>query len=125
MGVAEYIVKIIYRQWTLLVCDTVVTSNVVSMGTMLYLLNRTDLFSAAFVEYSGKSEWSKLDVIRFLGESGVTFPRGKITKRPLMEKYIRGRGLKGAVDKVGQKTGAWIQPCSLKGKSVFVGIVRG
>ncbi len=63
--------KIKYQRWTPLVCAVVVVSNIISMGILLYLLNRPDLFSSELITFVQGVDWGSLDVLRFMGKGGI------------------------------------------------------
>lgn len=73
LDICECIAKIKDRQWTALVCGTVVISNLTGMGISLYLINRSDLFSTQFTSFVQSKEWGSFDLLRFVGK-GVTNP---------------------------------------------------
>lgn len=66
-SVGECIVKIKARRWTPFVCGAVIVSNLVSMGILLSLINRSDLFSEEFISFVQDMDWGGLDVLRFIG----------------------------------------------------------
>lgn len=70
-GICQCISKIKDRQWTPFVCGTVIASNLIDMGIMVYLINRPDLFSAEFTAFVQGIEWGDFDILRFVGTGGI------------------------------------------------------
>ncbi len=71
LGSCECIFKIIVRRWTPLVCGAVVVNNIASMGIVIYLLNRPNLFSAEFTTFMKGVDWGSSDFLRFMGANGA------------------------------------------------------
>jgi len=67
LGIGEYIAKIKIRRWTPLVCGAVIVRNLASMGMVLYLINRPDVFSAELTAFLQGMDWGGLDFLRFMG----------------------------------------------------------
>lgn len=70
-GAGESIIKIKERRWTPLVCSAVIINSLVSIGVMIYLITRPDIFSAEFTTFLQGFDWSTLDVLRFMGRGGI------------------------------------------------------
>jgi len=68
-GICECIIKIMKRRWTPFVCGTVIVSNLVSMGIMLYLINRPDVFSEEFTALVSANDSRLQNLLRFGGTS--------------------------------------------------------
>lgn len=66
-GIGECVVKIIRRRWTPLVCGTVIVSNLIGIGLMVYLCTRREIFSPEFLGFVQAQEWGQLDILRFMG----------------------------------------------------------
>ncbi len=56
-GVAECIVKIKDRRWTIPVCCTVILGNIASIGALIYLLSRPDILSDGFKGFIKTNLW--------------------------------------------------------------------
>lgn len=69
-GICEIIVKIKDRSWTFLVCSTVIICNLISMITLLYLVNLPNIFSPEFIEFTKSKEWGSFDFLHFIGIGG-------------------------------------------------------
>jgi hypothetical protein len=70
-GAGESIIKIKERRWTPLVCSAVIINSLISIGVMIYLITRPDIFSAEFTTFLQGFDWSNLDVLRFMGRGGI------------------------------------------------------
>ncbi|MBN2251849.1 MAG: hypothetical protein JW724_07235 [Candidatus Altiarchaeota archaeon] len=73
LGIIENIVKIRFRRWTPLTCSVVVATSLAFTGILLYLLNRSDLFSSEFVAFVQNKEWGTFDLLRYV-EPGLSNP---------------------------------------------------
>ena len=69
LGIAECIVKIVKRRWTPIVCGTIVVSNLIGIGLMLYLFTRPEIFSPEFAVYLQAQDWWTFDMLRFMGSA--------------------------------------------------------
>lgn len=70
-GAGESIIKIKERRWTPLVCSAVIINSLISIGVMIYLITRPDIFSAEFITFLQRFDWSNLDILRFMGRGGI------------------------------------------------------
>jgi len=71
-SICESIVKIKNRLWTPVVCGTVIVTNLVNMGIMLYLVNRPNILSEEFMTFVKSGDWSS-DLLRIMG-NGIAYP---------------------------------------------------
>ena len=74
INIAECIVKIIKRRWTLLVCGTVVVSGIVGIGLMLYLFSRPKIMNPEFLAFAEDQGWEPFDLLLDLGTSSGINP---------------------------------------------------
>lgn len=66
-SLCESVVKIKQRRWTPLVCGAVIVSSLISMGALLYLIQRPDVFSSEFVSFLQDGAWSELTSLPSIG----------------------------------------------------------
>ena len=69
LGVCECVAKIAKRRWTPSVCGTVVVSNLVSIGFVLYLVTRSEMFTPEFTAFIRAQDWGRIKILSFLGNS--------------------------------------------------------
>lgn len=72
-GIAEAALKLAHRKWSVITCSATVVSGLVSMGVILYLFTRADIFSAEFTAFIESVGWGSLDLLSFMGR-GVSNP---------------------------------------------------
>jgi len=66
-GIFECIAKIIKRRHTLLVCVSVILSNLANIALSAYLLTRPVILSTEFTTYIKTQKWGNMDILRFMG----------------------------------------------------------
>lgn len=74
LAMAECGVKIACRRWTPPVCAVVIVSNLTSIGLMLYLFTRPQVFSPEFTAFIQSQEWAQLKIFSFMGNSFASGP---------------------------------------------------
>ena len=67
--IAECAVKIKAARWTPAVCASVLINNAASVGIMFFLITRTDVFDAEFLEFIMYESWSGLGLDELIGRS--------------------------------------------------------
>lgn len=74
LTVAECVVKLRARRWTPLVCGFTLGNTVISVGLMLYMINRADLLSFEFVGFLRGVNWGDFDIMRFFTGGETLLP---------------------------------------------------
>ncbi len=67
LQVVESVTKIAARRWSPSVCVVVILNNLISVGMMIFLFTRENIFSEKFLSFLGSREWGSHDIFRFLG----------------------------------------------------------
>lgn len=68
LSVCVGIIKIVQRRWTPLVCCAIVVNNLASIGLMLYLFTRPQIFSVEFMAFLQAQNWGSFDLLRLWGQ---------------------------------------------------------